>query len=118
MTTFRGVFLTGDDPGTTAAFYRDVAGPPIESVGAAGEYVYWRMDRDGMQIAIHDAAAFADHSHPPNPDSNVTHRYFTIEDQRAFVSHLDALGVTPVSVDDVVVTVIDPDGRRVMFGTA
>jgi hypothetical protein len=31
---------------------------------------------------------------------------------------LDSLGVSPFRVDDVVVTVVDPDGRNVMLGTA
>jgi hypothetical protein len=50
--------------------------------------------------------------------SNLTHLYFKIEDQRTFLAHLDNLCVAPLSVDDVTVTVIDPDGRKVLFGTA
>jgi hypothetical protein len=34
------------------------------------------------------------------------------------VSHLDALGIVPEHRNDVVVTVRDPDGRRVLFGAA
>ena len=34
------------------------------------------------------------------------------------LAHLASLGVAPCSTDDVVVTVVDPDGRKVMFGTA
>ncbi|RII15062.1 Glyoxalase-like domain protein [Streptomyces sp. YIM 130001] len=117
-TTFRGVFLTSRNPEATAGFYRDVALLPIETVGDPGSYVYWRLDRGGMQVAIHDSAAFADYAHPPVPDSNLTHLYFRIDDREAFLAHLDGLGITPLAADDVVITVADPDGRKVMFGTA
>ncbi len=71
-----------------------------------------------MQLAIHDAKAFAGYAYPAVSGSNLTHLYFKIEDQKAFLAHLDRLGVPLLSVDDVVVTVADPDGRKVMFGTA
>jgi hypothetical protein len=80
--------------------------------------VYWKHDRNGMQLAIHDAEAFAEYSRLPHRDSNVTHLYFKIEDQTAFLSHLQQCNVAPSATDDVVVTVVDPDGRHVMFGTA
>lgn len=117
-TTLRGIFLTSGNPEATAEFYRRVALLPLETVGTQGEYVYWRLDRNGMQLAIHDARAFAAYSYPPVAGSNLTHLYFQIEDQRAFLAHLENLGVPPASVDDVVVTVVDPDGRWVLFGTA
>jgi hypothetical protein len=44
--------------------------------------------------------------------------YFKIEDQKAFLAHLQSLHIQPMSVDDVVVTITDPDERKVMFGTA
>lgn len=71
-----------------------------------------------MQLAIHEAGAFAGHAYPPLAGSNLTHLYFKIEDGKAFREHLERLGVQPVSVDDIVTTVEDPDGRKVMFGTA
>jgi hypothetical protein len=117
-TVLRSVFLTSEHPLTTAEFFSHVAGLPLEQVGSTGEYVYWRLDRNGMQLAIHDAAAFADYSHPALPGSNLTHLYFTIKDVQAFLTHLRGLGIEPYSVDDIVVTVVDPDGRKVMFGTA
>jgi hypothetical protein len=117
-TRFRGVFLTSENPETTAHFYRQVALLPLEAVGEPGGYIYWRLDRDGMQVAIHDAKAFASYAYPPAPSSNLTHLYFKIEDQEAFIVHLKRVGVSPLSVDEVVVTVADPDGRAVMFGTA
>ena len=112
------MFLTSAEPEVGAAFYRDVAGLPLETVGETGGYRYWRLDRDGMQLAIHDSEAFADHANPPNPASNLTHLYFKIDDREAFLVHLTRLGVAPVAKDDVVITVVDPDGRWVMFGTA
>lgn len=115
--TFRGIFLTSRDPRSTAEFYRQVAGLPLETVGE-GDYIYWRLDRDGVQLAIHDAGAFSQYAHPPNPGSNLTHLYFKIDDRDAFLSRLDAMDLEPVDTDDVVVTVADPDGRKVMFGTA
>src|SRR5262245_37596193 len=115
---FRGVFLTSEHPEVTARFYETVARLPLEQVGTPGQYVYWRLDRDGIQLAIHDAKAFSDYSFPALAGSNLTHLYFKIEDRQAFLDHLAASRVTPVSVDDVVVTVADPDGRKVMFGTA
>ncbi len=33
------------------------------------------------------------------------------------MTRLGELGIEPIGVDDVVVTVADLDGRRVMFGT-
>lgn len=115
---FRGVFLTRQRPEATARFYRDVAGLPLETVGEAGSYQYWRLDQNGVQLAIHDAEAFADYSFPPNPDSNLTHLYFTIDDRETFLAHLRTLDIAPLAEDDVVVTVVEPDGRTVMFGTA
>jgi hypothetical protein len=114
----RSLFLTSNDPARTAQFYRDVAQLEMERVGDAGSYQYWRLDEDGMQIAIHDAKAFADYAYPPLAASNATHLYFHIEDRDAFLSHLNELGIRPSRLDAVVVTVIDPDGRHVMFGTA
>jgi hypothetical protein len=118
QTSFRGVFLTSENAEATASFYKQVALLPLEAVGKEGGYIYWRLDRNGMQLAIHDAKAFASYAYPPVPSSNLTHLYFKIEDQKAFIAHLAQLGVSPLSVDDVVVTVADPDGRKVMFGTA
>jgi len=116
MTMLRGIFLTSADPAATARFYRDVAGLDLEEIGDG--YRYWKLDRDGMQLAIHDAEAFADYAHPPLAGSNLTHLYFKIDDQAAFIARLQGLGVTPFAVDAVVVTLTDPDGRKVMFGTA
>lgn len=115
---FRGVFLTSDKPEATAKFYEQVAALQLETLGTPGEYVYWCLDRDGIQLAIHEAKAFADYAYPPLAASNLTHLYFKIEDQKAFLAHLERLQVQPVAVDEVTVTVADPDGRKVMFGTA
>lgn len=118
QTTFRGIFLTAANPAKTAEFYRRVAGLPLEQVGTPGSYVYWRIDREGVQLAIHDAAAFAGYTHPPLAGSNVTHLYFNIHDRDGFLARLKELSIEPFALDDVVVTVEDPDGRKVMFGTA
>lgn len=115
---FRGIFLTSAMPETTAQFYERVASLSLETVGSRDEYRYWRLDRGGIQIAIHEASAFAPYAHPPLAESNLTHLYFRIEDRRAFLAHLVRLDVEPAFVDDVVVTVTDPDGRQVLFGTA
>jgi len=117
-TTFRGIFLTSETPEATARFYEEVALLPLERVGTPGQYVYWRLDRDGVQLAIHDAKAFADYAYPPLPGSNLTHLYFQIADQKAFLAHLASLRLQPLAVDDVTVTLADPDGRKIMFGTA
>ena len=116
--TFRGVFLTSDQPGETARFYRDVANLPLEEVGEAGTYVYWRLDDGRVQLAIHEAKPFSDYTFPVVRESNTTHLYFHIVDQREFRDRLERLGIEPYAVDDVVVTVVDPDGRKVLFGTA
>jgi hypothetical protein len=118
MTRLRSVFLTSENPEAAARFYEQVTQLPMEKVGAEGGYVYWRLDRDGMQLAIHDAKAFADYAHPALPNSNLTHLYFSIEDQPRFLVHLESLGLAPYARDDIVVTVVDPDGRKVLFGTA
>lgn len=116
--TLRGIFLTSEHPGKTASFFQRVARLGLEQIGAPPEYVYWKLDNDGIQLAIHQAAAFAEYAHPACADSNVTHLYFKIESQEAFLEHLRHLSIAPYAVDDVVVTVVDPDGRKVMFGTA
>jgi hypothetical protein len=114
----RGIFITSEDPARTARFYREVAKLELEQIGDAATYVYWRVDRDGMQFAIHDARQFSNYTHPARIESNLTHLYFQIEDQSLFLKHLSTLGHEPYATDDVVVTVEDPDGRKVMFGTA
>ena len=116
-TTFRGVFLTCADTEATAAFYRKLAGLALVEAGNE-DYSYWVMDADGVQIALHDAEAFADYSSPPVSGSNLTHLYFRITDQQDFLAEVRRLGALIIDVDDVVVTVEDPDGRKVMFGTA
>lgn len=118
QSTLRGIFLTSENPAETAKFYREVAGLDLEQVGAAPGYVYWRVDRNGFQLAIHGAKLFAAYTHPPQAQSNLTHLYFKIESQSAFLSQLTSQGIDPFATDDVVITIIDPDGRKVMFGTA
>ena len=117
-TMFRGIFLTSEMPERTATFYRDIAGIPLEMVGDQNTYAYWKHDKDGMQIAIHDARLFSSYTFPSRADSNVTHLYFKIQSIPLFLAHLERSGIAPASTDDVVVTVADPDGRMVMFGTA
>jgi catechol 2,3-dioxygenase-like lactoylglutathione lyase family enzyme len=114
----RGIFLTSEHPAQTARFYEQVGGLPLEKIGVEGQYVYWKLDNGALQLAIHDAAKFAAYTHPARPESNLTHLYFKIEDRPAFLKHLEQLGIAPALIDDVVVTVRDPDGRMVMFGTA
>lgn len=118
MAKLRGVFLTSENPDATARFYEQVAQLPLERLGIEGGYVYWRVDREGIQLAIHDAKAFAEYAHPASPGSNLTHLYFGIEDLAGFLARLESLGLAPYATDEVVVTVVDPDGRKVMFGTA
>ena len=115
---FRGVFLTSEQPDVTARFYRDVARVAIEEVDSAGTYRYWKYDDGQIQIAIHDARAFADYAFPPRTDSNVTHMYFHIADHAAFLEQLRMQHIEPKAVDPVVITLVDPDGRIVLFGTA
>jgi hypothetical protein len=116
--TLRGIFLTSDAPAETAKFYREVAALELEQVGTAPGYVYWKVDRNQFQFAIHDAKPFSPYTHPAVPHSNLTHLYFKIENQSDFLSHLKSLAIEPSAIDEVVVTVTDPDGRKVMFGTA
>ena len=116
--SLRGVFLTSEHPAATADFYKRVALLPLEKIGKEGEYVYWRIDDGNVQLAIHDAEKFSAYTHPAEAKSNVTHLYFRLDDRENFLSHLQTQNIAPHSLDDVVVTVIDPDGRKVMFGTA
>jgi len=116
--TLRGIFLTSRAPEKTANFYRDVAGLDLEEIGTPGVYLYWKIDRDGMQLAIHDAEKFASYAYPPLQESNLTHLYFKVDSQEDFLAHLGRLKIEPLVTDEVVVTVVDPDGRKVMFGTA
>lgn len=113
----RGIFLTSETPAKAAQFYREVAGLELERVGDES-YSYWKTDKGGIQLAIHGAREFSDYTSPANSNSNLTHLYFKIDNQAAFLGHLEELGTKPYAVDDVVVTVEDPDGRKVMFGTA
>ena len=91
---------------------------PLELVGDPAAYAYWKVGRDGVQLAIHDARLFSTYTYPSRADSNVTHLYFKIQSMPQFLEHLEHSGITPAATDDVVVTVADPDGRMVMFGTA
>jgi hypothetical protein len=72
----------------------------------------------GVQFAIHASEGFSTYTNPPLTGSNLTHLYFKIEDHPAFLNHIDRMRLTPFAVDEVVITVEDPDGRKVMFGTA
>lgn len=117
-TILRGVFLTSETPVLTAKFYREVARLELEQIGSEGGYEYWKMDENGVQLALHSAKEFAEYTYPAFLDSNVTHLYFKIDSQEELLKHLAGLGVEPYGMDDVVVTVMDPDGRKVMFGTA
>jgi hypothetical protein len=114
----RGIFLTSEHPERTAEFYRDIAGLPLERVGDPATYCYWKLDRNEFQIAIHGAREFAAYAYPCRPESNVTHLYFKIESQPQFLERLEQLGIVPTATDEIVVTVADPDGRMVLFGTA
>jgi hypothetical protein len=58
--SLRGIFLTSTDPAATATFYKNVAGLALEEVGSESKYRYWKVDDGHVQLAIHDAAAFAD----------------------------------------------------------
>jgi len=113
----RGIFLTSQDPQRTASFYQNLALLKLVQVGH-GEGAYWKSDEGGVQFAIHNATKFSAYSDPPLPGSNLTHLYFNIIDQQQFLERLQAANLAPYDTDDVVVTVMDPDGRKVMFGTA
>ena len=115
--TFRGVFLTCTDAEATAAFYRDIADLPLETAGDEN-YTYFILETGGVQLALHPAEAFADYAFPPVVESNLTHLYFRVPDQAEFLERIGRADVPLIAVDDVVVTVEDPDGRKVMFGTA
>ena len=93
-------------------------GVPLEEVGSADGYRYWKCDDGHMQIAIHDAHAFADYAFPPRAGSNLTHMYFHIADHAAFLEHLQSQQIEPIAIDAIVITLVDPDGRTVLFGTA
>ncbi len=55
VVAFRGVFLTSGNPTSTANFNDEVAELALEEV-QMGVYNYWRVDCDGVRMAIHDAA--------------------------------------------------------------
>ena len=115
-TTFRSVFLTSENHRCTAAFYRDVAGLDLEEV-RHGDYAYWKVDENGMQLAIHDAKAFASYAFPARAESNLTNLYFHVDDFQKFLAHLEQLNI-PHEIEGEVATATDPDGRKVLFGTA
>jgi hypothetical protein len=111
-----GIFLTSEHVETTAQFYERIACVSLERV-VQGDYAYYKATRSGIQLAIHDAKAFAKHAYPAQASSNLTHLYFQIADQARFLQYLEAAGLKPFATDDVTVTVVDPDGREVLFGT-
>lgn len=113
---FRGVFLTSDNPSATAKFYAEIAGVKFEEVSSSN-YTYWKYNEGDMQIAIHDAKSFADYAHPANSESNLTHLYFKLENKDDFLRHLEIFNLSPHIVDEFNVIVLDPDGRKVLFGT-
>ena len=112
-----GIFLTSENPEAVARFYREVACLPIEEIRHES-YVYWKADQNGLHIAIHDAGKFSNYTYPANTQSNLTHLYFKIANSEEFLSHLEKMNIKPYCQDEVVITVLDPDGRKVMFGIA
>lgn len=48
-----------------------------------------------------------------------TYRYWKCDDgHAAFLEYLRTQRIEPIAVDAIVVTLVDPDGRMVLFGTA
>jgi len=117
VTTLASIFLTSEHAARLADFYIRVVRLPFERVGGAPGYVYWKCDQAGVQIAIHDAEAFATYSYPSLAGSNLTHLYFRIDNQPELLDHLEREGIPPLSTDSQSITIRDPDGRTVLFGT-
>lgn len=114
---FRGIFLTSDAPLETAQFSTEIAGVKLEEVSGGG-YTYWKFDEGPTQLAIHEASSFAEYAHPANLESNLTHLYFKVASKDDFLRHLKSFNLSPHTVDEFNVIVLDPDGRKVLFGTA
>jgi hypothetical protein len=111
-------FLNGRRPGSNCTVLCRGCALKLEQVGEDGGYRYWKLDDGDFQIAIHDAKSFSAYTYPAFNESNVTHLYFNIESQAAFINRLNGMSIEPYTANDVVITVVDPDGRKVTFATA
>jgi catechol 2,3-dioxygenase-like lactoylglutathione lyase family enzyme len=116
---FKSIVLITSQLETTAAFYRDVLGLPLEEEQHGGAPRHFAGRLGNMHVAIHDRDAFW----LPTPAGAGEGMLvsFTIEDVDAFRVQLAKHGVAIVSERKIgpmsFVTFRDPDGRHVSCGT-
>lgn len=117
-----GTLLTSRNPNRTAKFYLNIAGLKLQKIRHGDTPEHWEGHSQGIHFAIHNAKFFAKYTYPAVTKSNLTHLYFSISDVKQFNERLRKhklrLFCPPESVaGETVMTVQDPDGRKVMFGT-
>jgi catechol 2,3-dioxygenase-like lactoylglutathione lyase family enzyme len=116
----KSVVLTSDAPDTTAAFYRDILGLPLETEQHRGTVRHWACQLGSIHFAIHDRKGFwLEWAPVEGPPPTVVS--FTIVDLDAFLDHLRAQGAPVVARNRIgpmeFVALRDPDGRTVCCGT-
>ena len=116
----KSIVLVTSQLETTAAFYRDVLGLPIEEEQHGGAPRHFAGRVGNVHFAIHDRNAFWLPTTAP-ADGEGTIVSFTIENVDTFRAHLAHHGVTVVAERKIgpmsFVTFRDPDGRHVSCGT-
>jgi catechol 2,3-dioxygenase-like lactoylglutathione lyase family enzyme len=114
ITGLGGVFVTSKDPKALATWYRDVLGIDLESWGGA----ILRYDAPGHPpMALWNAMpADSDEIAPSHREFMIN---FAVDDLDAFVTRLEAKGVTILKRESdqtgKFATILDPDGTKIEF---
>ena len=122
--------MTSKAPDVTAAFYRNVLGVPLEEEQHKNTARHFAGKFGGVHVAVLPREGFwQGPGHPevalqPSAAEDSAPGLlvsFTIEDLDAFLAHLARHDVEVVGLRDMgptkIVTIRDPDGRRVGCGT-
>jgi catechol 2,3-dioxygenase-like lactoylglutathione lyase family enzyme len=129
---FKSIVLTSDTPDATAAFYREVAGLPLEEERHRGTVRHWACQVGSLHFAIHERKTFwlsatptgegkGEATSAPAPGDSVTVVSFTTDDLNGVLERLASRGVEVAARTKIgpmsFVAVRDPDGRHLCFGT-
>src|SRR3954465_7265150 len=90
------VLLLSDNPGRTAAFYRDVLGLPLVAEEHGGRHQHFACTSGSVYFTIQYASDFA--GPPPSHGPDSMQLCFTVPDIDAFLRHLEACHVQPLHV--------------------
>lgn len=120
VASLSAILLTSANPSVTARWYEKTLGIEFQKEAHEGP-THWACETGGMHFAIHNAKSFAKYCHPIRK-ANATHLFFTISEIDRFLSKVKKMKLKPaLPIEEVgrskMVTLRDPDGRMVIFGT-